>query len=171
MKALARQLGDGFSIFAPTVSRLLARCNIQHAEYEQCVRLLENGQLMSNYGADDGASSNVSDVVGGSSLGAVEESSAAVDRSGGVAAKLHVNQQNLQRSWTTRQRSTREDWLEWMRRFSVELLRESPDPALRSCASFAQVYHPLARELFNAAFLSCKKSLLWTIFFLLLTDL
>ena len=77
-----------------------------------------------------------------------------LDRSGGVA-KLHVTQTNLQRAWTTRQRSTREDWLEWMRRFSVELLRESPDPALRSCASFAQVYHPLARELFNAAFLSC----------------
>jgi len=42
-----------------------------------------------------------------------------------------------------------------MRRFAVELLRESPSPALRSCAALAQVYHPLARELFNAAFVSC----------------
>ena len=42
-----------------------------------------------------------------------------------------------------------------MRRFSVELLRESPAPALRACSSLAQVYQPLARELFNAAFVSC----------------
>jgi FKBP12-rapamycin complex-associated protein len=41
----------------------------------------------------------------------------------------------------------------------VELLRESPSPALRSCAALAQVYHPLARELFNAAFTSCWSEL------------
>jgi FKBP12-rapamycin complex-associated protein len=42
-----------------------------------------------------------------------------------------------------------------MRRLSVELLKESPSHALRACASLASVYHPLARELFNAAFISC----------------
>lgn len=31
-----------------------------------------------------------------------------------------------------------DDWLEWMRRFSVELLKESPSPALRSCSALAQ---------------------------------
>lgn len=34
---------------------------------------------------------------------------------------------------------------DWMRRFAVELLRESPSPALRSCAALANVFHPLAR--------------------------
>ena len=38
---------------------------------------------------------------------------------------------------------------------SVELLKESPSPALRSCSALAQKYHALARELFNAAFVSC----------------
>jgi peptide chain release factor 1 len=38
-----------------------------------------------------------------------------------------------------------------MRRFSVELLRESPSPALRACCNVAVVYHPLARDLFNAS--------------------
>jgi FKBP12-rapamycin complex-associated protein len=37
---------------------------------------------------------------------------------------------------------------------SVELLRESPSPALRSCKELASVYQPLARELFNASFVS-----------------
>jgi len=70
-------------------------------------------------------------------------------------AKLRVSQQNLQRAWDVSQRSTREDWDEWMRRFAVQLLREAPSPALRACADLAQAYPPLARELFEAAFVSC----------------
>lgn len=69
--------------------------------------------------------------------------------------KLPVNQQSLKRAWEASQRSTKEDWLEWIRRLSVELLKESPSQSLRSCASLASVYQPLARELFNAAFVSC----------------
>ena len=53
------------------------------------------------------------------------------------------------------QKSTRDDWVEWMRRFSVELLKESPSHALRACASLAGVYQPLAKDLFNSAFVSC----------------
>lgn len=37
------------------------------------------------------------------------------------------------------QRSTKEDWAEWMRHFSIELLKESPSPALRTCARLAQL--------------------------------
>lgn len=69
--------------------------------------------------------------------------------------KLPVNQHNLKKAWEASQRSTKDDWLEWIRRFSVELLKESPSHALRSCASLASIYYPLARELFNAAFVSC----------------
>lgn len=45
--------------------------------------------------------------------------------------------------------------MEWIRRFSVELLKESPSHPLRACSSLAGVYYPLAKELFNAAFVSC----------------
>ncbi|OQR94007.1 phosphatidylinositol kinase (PIK-L1), partial [Achlya hypogyna] len=76
-----------------------------------------------------------------------------------TATRLHVNQQNLRRAWEASQRSTKEDWLEWMRRFSIELLRESPSAALRSCCSLAQAYNPLARALFNSAFVSCWNEL------------
>ncbi|TYZ66502.1 hypothetical protein PybrP1_008839 [[Pythium] brassicae (nom. inval.)] len=73
--------------------------------------------------------------------------------------RLHVNQQNLRRAWEASQRSTKEDWSEWMRRFSIELLRESPSAALRSCCALAQAYNPLARALFNPAFVSCWNEL------------
>ena len=73
--------------------------------------------------------------------------------------KLPVNQQHLKNAWEASQKSTRDDWQEWIRRFSVELLKESPSPALRACAGLAGVYYPLARELFNAAFISCYTEL------------
>lgn len=50
-----------------------------------------------------------------------------------------MNQANLQRAWNVAQITTRDDWDDWMRRVSVELLRESPSPALRACSQLAQV--------------------------------
>lgn len=49
--------------------------------------------------------------------------------------------------------------MEWIRRLSVELLKQSPSHALRACSFLASAYTPLARELFNAAFVSCWNEL------------
>jgi hypothetical protein len=54
-------------------------------------------------------------------------------------ARLPMNQQNLRRAWDVSQCTRAEDWSEWLRRFSVELLRESPSPALRACFALAQI--------------------------------
>ena len=62
---------------------------------------------------------------------------------------------HLKNSWDASNKSTKEDWQEWLRRFSIELLKESPSNALRACASLAIQYQPLAKDLFNAAFVSC----------------
>ena len=62
---------------------------------------------------------------------------------------------NLLQVWSTQGRISKDDWMEWLRRLSVELLKESPSPSLRSCWALAQAYSPLATELFNAAFVSC----------------
>ena len=67
----------------------------------------------------------------------------------------HMDPAALKRAWEAKGISTPEDWGEWIRRFSVELLRQSPSPSLRGCFALAQAYPPLARELFNAAFVSC----------------
>lgn len=47
----------------------------------------------------------------------------------------------LRRAWESSQRSTKEDWAEWMRNFAIELLKQSPSKALRACASLAQVWY------------------------------
>ena len=74
---------------------------------------------------------------------------------GGGHTKIYVNQQNLKKAWEASRRSTAEDWTEWRRGLSIELLKESPSPALRACSPLAMKYPPLATELFNAAFVSC----------------
>jgi FKBP12-rapamycin complex-associated protein len=52
---------------------------------------------------------------------------------------LQVNESALRAAWESSQRSTKEDWAEWMRHFSVELLKESPSRPLRTCAGLAQL--------------------------------
>ena len=76
-----------------------------------------------------------------------------------TSTKLAMSQRNLKRVWEVSQRSTKEDWQDWMRRFSMELLKESPSPALRACAALAQTYYPLAADLFQSSFLSCWSEL------------
>lgn len=69
--------------------------------------------------------------------------------------KLPVNQQQLKTQWETIESAKADDWREWMKRLSVALLKASPSLSLRACSGLAEVYHPLARDLFNAAFVSC----------------
>ncbi len=71
------------------------------------------------------------------------------------ATKLAVNQQHLKQAWDVSLVSTEEDWMVWIQKLSVEFMRESPSHALRACVSLVNVHTPLARELFNAAFVSC----------------
>jgi serine/threonine-protein kinase mTOR len=73
--------------------------------------------------------------------------------------QYRVNETALSLSWDVSQKASRDDWSEWMRRFALQLLREAPSPALRTTASLAYVYQPLARELFSAAFVCCWEEL------------
>ncbi|PKA52215.1 Serine/threonine-protein kinase TOR [Apostasia shenzhenica] len=68
---------------------------------------------------------------------------------------FQVNDLRLRVAGEASQRSTKEDWAEWMRHFSIELLKESPSPALHTCARLAQLQPSVGRELFAAGFASC----------------
>jgi FKBP12-rapamycin complex-associated protein len=58
--------------------------------------------------------------------------------------QLVVNQQHLRASWDTSQISSSEDWREWIRRFAIECLKESPSHALRSCRTLADSVRELS---------------------------
>ncbi|KAI0228314.1 phosphatidylinositol kinase- protein kinase tor1 [Massospora cicadina] len=134
---VAYQLGHDYAVFVPLVNRAMIHHRIQHHVYDSLVaRILRNELPMPEF-----TPTLERDVE------AVADHTA--------PPKLNINEPHLKKAWSTYQRTTRDDWIEWFRRFSVELIKESPSHAVRACYTLASAYHPLAKELFNAAFVSC----------------
>ncbi|EGN96671.1 hypothetical protein SERLA73DRAFT_170096 [Serpula lacrymans var. lacrymans S7.3] len=138
--ALVIQLGSDFAIFVPTINKCLLRNRISHPRYENMISKLLNGERLPQ-------ESGILDLLESSKT---PEFSAPAE-----AAKMTVNQQHLKQAWDVSQVTTREDWNEWMHRLSVEFMKESPSHALRACMSLVDIHTPIAKELFNAAFISC----------------
>ncbi|KAF4323262.1 hypothetical protein BBO99_00001548 [Phytophthora kernoviae] len=143
-------MGDDYAIFVPVISQVLgrhtSRTNDIFDRYDLLVsKILKYQPLPVASWATDPLKSRVdnSSEQKDSGSSAQEETKS-----------LPCDQKNLMKAWEASQRSTKEDWNEWILAFSVELLRESPSPILRACKELASVYQPLARELFNASFVS-----------------
>ncbi|KNE54071.1 hypothetical protein AMAG_17616 [Allomyces macrogynus ATCC 38327] len=144
--ALVMQMRTEFMIFVPIVQTAYVKHKLAHPAYERCLAKMLRNEPMPEF------------VVPLPS-GAVPATTAATAMALDPIKKLPVNQQQLKKVWEASQQSTKDDWLEWMWRLSIELLKESPSPALRACASLASVQTPLARSLFNASFVSCWSEL------------
>ncbi|KAG0345157.1 phosphatidylinositol kinase- protein kinase tor1 [Podila humilis] len=144
--ALVLQLGQDYVNFIPMIKKVLIRARISHSNYDFLVsKLLKREPLPAEIpGLGDDRYVITADVPQAES---------------GIR-KLPVNQGSLRRAWDTQPRSTKDDWADWIRRLCLEMLKETPSHALRACADMANSYHPLARELFNAAFVSCWGELL-----------
>lgn len=146
---LIYQLGSDYAMFVPMMNRILTKNQIVHSSYEMLVsKILKNQPLLE------------SDLpnLGSITLGSGEDE----DENGSHSEpnfELKVNESNLKKAWAASQQYTKEDWAEWMRRFSVELVRESPQRAIKYCLDLAQEYYPLVRDLFIAAFVSCWNAL------------
>ena len=80
---------------------------------------------------------------------------ASVADEGEAITKRHMERSQLARAWDIQQRTTADDWRDWMRTLSLTLLKESPSVALHYCSYLAERSQPLRLELFNAAFASC----------------
>jgi len=73
----------------------------------------------------------------------------------GDPTKLYLNQQNLARAWDVSQRSTATDWNEWLWKFNIDLLRESPMPTMRACAPLAQAHEAMVSSAVFMAYVVC----------------
>jgi serine/threonine-protein kinase mTOR len=140
LSALVFQLGEDYIHFIPTINKVLIASKVPHSNYALIVSKLQKGEPLPQ------------DLSPDKHYDEDEDEGVVPDVQ---SKKLAVNQQHLKNAWEAATKSTRDDWTEWMRRFSVELLRESPQQALRACTALASVYHTVARSLFNSAFVSC----------------
>jgi FKBP12-rapamycin complex-associated protein len=142
--ALIQQLGKDYLHFMGTVNKVLSQNQIQHQNYDLLVTKLQKGEVLPQ---DLSSEPRFVDLGDEPLLAELQ------------GKKLEMNAIHLKTAWDTRGKSTKEDWQEWLRRFSITLLTESPNHALRACATLAAVYLPLARDLFNSAFVSCWSEL------------
>ena len=149
--SLVYQVGEAYFIFVKTLEKVILRQAregrpITCTKYERLVACLEKHRP---FPAELGKQKYYPDGL----VSAADTVEAERPR------RIPLDEAKLRKAWENSQRNIKDDWAEWMRQFSVELLRESSSPALRSCSALAQVYQPLARELFNAAFVSCYTEL------------
>ncbi|XP_062021485.1 serine/threonine-protein kinase TOR [Rosa rugosa] len=148
---LAHALGEDFTIFIPSIHKLLLKHRLRHKGFEEIEGHLQRREPL----APQRLSRRLPEVVADRSTDLEIDP---YDDVTDVQKKLRSHQVNdgrLRTAGEASQRSTKEDWAEWMRHFSIELLKESPSPALRTCARLAQLQPFVGRELFAAGFVSC----------------
>lgn len=142
--SLLLQMGSDFKVFIPVVSSVLIRSKLQFPLYDQFVDRLNKGRQLP------------SGVVLYPDLETQTTDSAVAEPE---QKKFTMNPQTLRLAWDCSSKRTKEDWQEWMRKFSIQLLKESPSQPLRACSTLASVYHQLSKDLFNCAFASCWNEL------------
>ncbi|XP_073103831.1 serine/threonine-protein kinase TOR isoform X2 [Elaeis guineensis] len=154
---LAHALGEDFTIFIPSIHKLLLKHRLQHREFDEIESRLRRReplileslsvQKFTRHLPVEVISDPIDDMDGDP-----YEEETEMHRQ---LRSHQVNDVRLRTAGEASQRSTKEDWAEWMRHFSIELLKESPSPALRTCARLAQLQPSVGRELFAAGFASC----------------
>lgn len=161
--ALAVPLGQDFMYFMPTIRKVVNKHRLQHEWFERlCTKMNRiEPPCMSDAedweGLPNGWAYEI-DVI--KELMAKRSPHVLpLEPLDSGMTKLTVDPTNLRRAWESSHRVTKDDWEEWMRHFSVELLKESPSPALRACHQLAQVHPTMARDLFSAGFVSCWSEL------------
>ncbi|XP_073283360.1 serine/threonine-protein kinase TOR-like [Primulina huaijiensis] len=150
---LAHALGEDFTIFIPSIHKLLLKYRLRHKDFEEIEGRLQRRELLTiGSTATQRQNCQLPGEVISDPLSDTEN-----DPEGKIDPhKPHqINEVRLRAAGEASQRSTKEDWAEWMRHFSIELLKESPSPALRTCAKLAQLQPFVGRELFAAGFVSC----------------
>jgi len=130
--------------FIPLIQIIMNKKQLQHQRYTEIVtKLLKDEPLTTE-----------NTVQRKKSIPQVDELSE-LNNSNISPKAEHINSQLISNAWDTTRCFTKSDWFEWFRKLSITLLSESPSSALRCMAPLASSHQPVARQLFNAAFVSC----------------
>ncbi len=167
LASIVAQLGKKYAIFIPMVQKVLIQHKINHQRYDiLCARITEGGPMLDFDGQaylsrhsrsrrrPGAAGGGGGGGGGGDQAGAPPPPS---DQQLSSARRLphSANISHLQEAWAVSRRVSKDDWLDWYGRLCSELLKASPSPALRACWTVAQRHAQLAKDLFNASFVSC----------------
>lgn len=143
---IVESLGSLFAAFIPSIQRIMISRKISHRRYEAAVQELIAG------------SEDLDSPVRRSAQTQDEKNANENKNNAAQAPYRHpVDVKQLLLVSSSSDRHTKEEWKDWMRRFSIELLKQAPAPALRECQVIEE--YPNSLELFNASFVSCWSDL------------
>ena len=135
---LISRLGIDYVYFIPTFNKIMKKKGIKEYAYEQLISKL----LKNEY--------NREIPIGGL------RPSFKINRKLSTSNKtLNVNGDILIKACDPNNRSSEDDWSEWIVKLSLELVAQSPSPEIRSVQELAKMHNPLAQDLMNTAFYSC----------------
>ncbi|VDK68536.1 unnamed protein product [Litomosoides sigmodontis] len=137
---IVQQMWRQFLVFRKSVDCALVRYGLHCDEYLKLTVLLDEGSA---------ASPSHSPAVKVSPSQGKQLITSARHEKG-----QRINFDVLKRTWTTAQLVSKEDWDQWLVLLRIQFIRQSPSAALRACAPLADVHVSLAKDLFNAAFMS-----------------
>ncbi|KAJ1306989.1 hypothetical protein OPQ81_007969 [Rhizoctonia solani] len=136
---LMQIFGQDFVVLVPTIEKCLQTHRISHPPFNNLAQKMLKNIPLPVYIPSDYLNDRLEPIA--------------------ESVQLIVNQNHLRASWDISQISSSEDWREWIRRFAIECLKESPSHALRSCRALADSYPPLLKDLFSISFFRCYFSL------------
>ncbi|XP_015781821.1 serine/threonine-protein kinase mTOR [Tetranychus urticae] len=151
--ALVVQMGRKYQIFIPMTQKIISKYSIEHQRYQ----LLVDGIMQGHPLGEDDKDPMMSGRKHGKQRSSHVTAPAAASNS--APKDITLDKSRLASSWKTDKRVSKDDWLNWLQTLSIGLIEQSASHALRSCLLMAQAYQPLARDLFNASFLSCWSQL------------
>ncbi|XP_013111288.1 serine/threonine-protein kinase Tor [Stomoxys calcitrans] len=143
--SLVIQLGKKYLVFAPLVNRTITKHRIVNPQYEKIMAKLQSNTTMC---LDEEFLMRQAKFKLNSAGNVISDANTTIK-------KLNVSTKQLCMAWQVNRRVSKDDWVEWLKRLSIGLLRESRSHALRACRVLAEDYDKLLRDLFNAAFISC----------------
>ncbi|OMJ77176.1 hypothetical protein SteCoe_23284 [Stentor coeruleus] len=146
--SIVNSLGNLFAVFIPVIQRIMISKKISHKKYEIAVQELIAGSEEVDNPIRKPTQNQDSEKFPNNDNKAINLQQ---------PYKHGVDVKQLLAVCSTSDRHTKEEWKDWMRRFSIELLKQAPAPALRECQVIEQ--YPNSLELFNSAFVSCWSDL------------
>lgn len=164
---------DTFIVYLPIIHLKISKLKVQSNRYKVCVNLLLNSGNLDEVdqiaadGNEKGSFDRESMVLSSSFMNSINSNSVRASflktttmdpnatSTHAFSIRPNIDYDVLLKEFDTSNKILKEDWIEWYRKSSVELLKQSPYPVLWGCHSFAELFNPIARELYNVAFVSC----------------
>lgn len=151
LSVLLCRLGTGYAVYIVPARRKLRiislRDNPQRAgrleEYESLVNRLLKRRPLPPYPADR------SDIIVMQSNKVLKR---AIATKGVTDSGFTLQETSLETAWALAGRNNASDLEMWMKRMSLEMIKQSPSSIIRECVELAKSYMPLARALFYISF-------------------